>query len=62
MLQEGEFIMHCDDKRMLYVLKGEIEKKWDLLRNADFSDEQLIKDLNESIQDYFEYKKLSQEE
>ena len=44
---------------MLYVLKEEIEKKWDLLRNADFLDEQLIKDLNESIRDYFEYKKPS---
>jgi len=48
--------MHCDDKRTLYVLKEEIEKKWSMLRDADFSDEQLIKDLNESIREYFEYK------
>jgi|AP12_2_1047962.scaffolds.fasta_scaffold28917_2 hypothetical protein len=51
--------MHCDDKRMLYVLKEEIKRKWNMLKNADFSDEQLIKDLNESIQDYFEYKESS---
>jgi len=48
--------MHCDDKRTLYVLKEEIEKKWSMLRDADFSDGQLIKDLNESIREYFEYK------
>ncbi|MCA9827474.1 MAG: hypothetical protein KC444_03660 [Nitrosopumilus sp.] len=51
--------MHCDDKRMLYVLKEDIEKKWDMLRDADFSDEQMIKDLNESIRDYFECKRSS---
>ena len=51
--------MHCDDKRTLYVLKEDIEKKWDMLKNADFSDAQLIKDLNESIQDYFQYKESS---
>jgi len=49
--------MHCDDKRTLYVLKGEIEKKWDLLRYVNFSDEHLINDLRAAIQDYFEYKK-----
>jgi len=51
--------MHCDDKRTLYVLKEEIEKKWILLRDVGFSDERLIKDLNESIRDYFEYKESS---
>jgi len=51
--------MHCDDKRTLYVLKEEIEKKWSMLRESDFSNEQLIKDLNESIRDYFEYKESS---
>jgi len=30
-----------------------------MLRDADFSDERLIKDLNESIRDYFEYKESS---
>ena len=48
--------MHCDDKRTLHVLKSEIDKKWNELRDVDFSDERLIKDLNESIRDYFEYK------
>jgi len=51
--------MHCDDKRTLYVLKEDIEKKWDMLRDADFSDEQMIKDLNKSIRDYFECKRSS---
>jgi len=51
--------VHCDDKRTLYVLKKEIEKKWNMLRDAGFSDAQLIKDLNESIQDYFQYKESS---
>jgi len=51
--------MHCDDKRTLYVLKEDIAKKWNMLRDVNFSDEQLIKELNESIQDYFEYKESS---
>ena len=57
--RKGESAMHCDDKRMLYVLKEDIAKKWNMLRDADFSDEQLIKDLNESIRDYFEFRKSS---
>lgn len=51
--------MHCDDKRTLYVLKEDIEKKWNMLKNTDFSDKQLIKDLNESMQNYFEFKRSS---
>ena len=48
--------MHCDDKRTLFVLKQEIEKTWDELKEADFSKEELINKLSEDIQEYFEYK------
>ena len=50
------FYMHCDDKRTLFVLKKEIEKTWDELKQADFSKEELINKLSEDIQEYFEYK------
>ena len=51
--------MHCDDKRTLFVLKQGIEETWDLLRKSDFTDENLVKKLNEEIQEYFEYKSAS---
>ena len=51
--------MHCDDKRTLFVLKQGLEKTWDLLRKSDFADENLVKKLNEEIQEYFEYKSAS---
>ena len=50
--------MHCDYKRTLFVLKQEIEKTWDKLKEADFSKEELINKLSEEIQEYFEYKNL----
>ena len=49
--------MHCDDKRMMFVLKQEIEETWNLLKEKDFSDEKTIIELNELIKEYFEYKK-----
>ena len=49
-------IMHCDDKRTLFVLKQGIEETWEELRKNDFSDEDLIKQLSKEIQEYFEYK------
>lgn len=52
--------MHCDDKRTLYVLKKEIEKKWDELKDSGFSDETSLKNLNEAFLDYFEYKNQGQ--
>jgi len=52
-------LVHCDDKRTLYVLKEEIEKTWSELKNSDFEDRNLLNDLNEAILDYFEYKKSS---
>jgi hypothetical protein len=48
--------MHCDDKRTLFVLKQGIEEAWEELKNNDFSDENLIKQLSEEIQEYFEYR------
>lgn len=48
--------MHCDDKRTLFVLKQEIEKTWDELKQSDFSKEELISKLSQEIQEYFEYK------
>lgn len=48
--------MHCDDKRTLYVLKEEIERKWNELRDSGFKDEVLLKNLNDAFLDYFEYR------
>ena len=50
--------MHCDDKRIMLVLKQEIEKNWNLLKESDFSDQKTITELNELIKEYFEYKKM----
>jgi len=49
--------VHCDDKRTLYVLKEQIEKKWDELKETGFKDKILLNNLNEAFLDYFEYKK-----
>lgn len=50
--------MHCDDKRMMFVLKQEIEETWNLLKQKDFNNEKTITELNELIKEYFEYKKM----
>ncbi len=47
--------MHCNDKRTLFVLKQGIEEIWEELKKTDFSNENLIKQLSEEIQEYFEY-------
>lgn len=49
--------MHCDDKRMLYVLEQQIVTNWEELKKTKFQNESLLKELNESIIDYNEYKK-----
>ena len=51
--------MHCDDKRTLYVLRESIEKTWKELHESDFTNQKLLKKLNQEIQEYFEYKKSS---
>jgi len=50
-------IMHCDDKRMLYVLEQEIASCWEKLEESDFQNESLLEELNDSIIDYNDYKK-----
>ncbi len=50
-------IMHCDDKRMLYVLEQEIISCWEKLEDSDFQNESLLEELNDSIIDYNDYKK-----
>lgn len=49
--------MHCDDKRMLFILEQEIVTCWEKLEKSDFQNESLFKELNNSIIDYNEYKK-----
>ena len=49
--------MHCDDKRTLYVLKEELEKKWIELKSKDFDDKELLEETHLEILDYLEYKK-----
>ena len=53
--------MHCDDKRMLYVLEQEIISCWENLRKSRF-DVILLSELNKSIIDYNEYKKSIQQQ
>ena len=52
--------MHCDDKRMLYVLEQQIVANWEKLRETKFQDESALQELNESVIDYNEYKKSIQ--
>ena len=49
--------MHCDDKRMMYVLKQEIEQLWKDLKDSDFQNKELQNKLTESIKEYEEYRK-----
>ena len=48
--------MHCDDKRTIFALKESIQKTWEELKNSDFNDKNLLKQLNELISNYQEYK------
>ena len=49
--------MHCDDKRTLYVLKQEIEKNWNKLKDSDFDNMKLLNEIYNDISEYLEYKK-----
>lgn len=51
--------MHCDDKRTLFVLKEQIEKNWELLKESSF-DEEKLKEFSDSLVEYFDYKKSSE--
>lgn len=50
--------MHCDDKRTLFVLKENIEKKWEDLKESNF-DEIKLKEFSDSLVEYFDFKKSS---
>ena len=49
--------MHCDDKRMLFVLEQEIITCWENLKKSNFQNKSILKDLNDSIEDYNDYKR-----
>ena len=49
--------MHCDDKRMLSVLKEEIKKSWKELEDSGFKKQELLEKLNGAFLSYFDYKK-----
>ena len=51
--------MHCDDKRTLFVLREDIEKTWNEIKESDFENKDLMRKLNEAILDYIEYKNSS---
>ncbi|GKS66458.1 hypothetical protein YTPLAS73_00050 [Nitrosarchaeum sp.] len=48
--------MHCDDKRMIFVLKENILVYFNELKEQDFDDETTLKNLYEAIKEYKEYK------
>lgn len=48
--------MHCDDKRMLAVLKENIMGYFNELKEKDFEDKIILKNLNDSIAEYKELK------
>ena len=48
--------MHCDDKRTLAVLKESILSCFTELKEKDFDDEIVLKELNDAINEYKEYK------
>jgi hypothetical protein len=49
--------MHCDDKRTLTVLKERIHNCFEELSSSDFQNLEALKELNDSIEEYNEYKK-----
>ena len=48
--------MHCDDKRMLMVLRENIIECFNELKEKDFDDESILKKLEEYIIEYNECK------
>jgi len=51
--------MHCDDKRTLFALKENIEKRWEVLKESNY-DEEKLKDFSDAITQYFELKQSLQ--
>ena len=52
--------MHCDDKRTLFALREDIERKWLKVKKSDFDDEDLLGELFSSIADYIDCKNSAQ--
>ena len=50
--------MHCNDKRTLFVLKENIERKWEELKESKF-DEMRLKEFSDAMVEYFDLKKSS---
>ena len=50
--------MHCNDKRTLFVLKENIEKSWEELKESKF-DEIKLKEFSDALVEYFDLKKSS---
>lgn len=48
--------MHCDDKRTLSVLKENILVYFNELKEGDYENKTSLKKLNDSIEEYNEYK------
>lgn len=48
--------MHCDDKRTLSVLKENILVCFNELKDGDYENKTALKKLNDSIEEYNEYK------
>lgn len=51
--------MHCDDERTLFVLKENIEKQWQILKESNY-DEEKLKDFKDTLTQYFELKQSLQ--
>jgi len=49
--------MHCDDKRMLFVLEEQIKSCWERLQESGYEDAICLKELIDAIRDYNQYKK-----
>lgn len=54
--------MHCDDKRMLYILEEQIKSCWERFQESGYQSESLLKDLNDTIVDYNQYKKALEQD
>ena len=48
--------MHCDDKRTLSVLKENILVCFNELKEGDYENKTALKKLNDSVEEYNEYK------
>lgn len=54
--------MHCDDKRMLWILKQEIVSCYEDLEKSNFKNKDVLNELDNLIIEYNEYKKFLTED